>query len=229
MRPPHLPTLIIKNISRLKETVSVDDEGDITQGFLDSKLAQYNIQFIFKPIYDTHVENKRVAILKTAFVILAYTFNSDWINVDKDRYINKKEILATLVEKSGITLDECAIEDILLNKDLVLREAINTYIGWQKDSDFTHLFTLLEHISTCNKMATSNDANLSDKMLVDRTRYLNDIDETEKKKQALIAKLESKYMILDEVALKEGRKQITKDIDISVYENRLKIRLGLSE
>ena len=62
---------------------------------------------------------------------------------------------------------------------------------------------------------------VSDKNLNDRTKYLGEIEECEKRLIDITERLELKFRNLDEVMYKEGRKPLTKDIDMTKFEERL--------
>jgi hypothetical protein len=47
----------------------------------------------------------------------------------------------------------------------------------------------------------------------------------ESSKDKLISELQSKYMILDEALKAEGMQPITENIDMTIYENRLRFRI----
>ena len=103
MRHPNFSSVIVRNIGRLKETASIDENGELTEGFLTTLLKEYNINHIFDPILKDQ-QDRRTAYVMIAFIILAYSYNSTWINIDKDRYINKKEILSSIVQNSEIDI-----------------------------------------------------------------------------------------------------------------------------
>lgn len=227
MRLPNFPNIIVASLSRLKETSYLDSSGEMQDGFLFGKLREYNLHKIFAPIYDKHKDDRELAVIKTAFTILAYSYNSKWMN-DKDRYINKREILSSLSLDAEIEITESDIDIILNNRDAVLMDCIDFWIHSQKDSDFITLFSLMEHISYCNsQLRRTNDA--TDKMLAERTKYANEIEEMESSKDKLISELQSKYMILDEALKAEGIQPITENIDMTVYENRLRFRIKQRE
>lgn len=221
MTIPNLPHLIINNMKSLKQTQMLDAEGILEDGFLFRELRRYNLHGIFAPIFAKHKDNKELAVIKTAFVILAYSYNSTWINIDKDRYINKREILNSLCVDSGIEIDSIEADMLLGNNDEEVNEAVNYYIDSQKDEDFFSLIGYIEYISSCNRRAMSTDTSTSDRELNDRGKYLEGLSDLEAKRDIIKRRIESKYMQLDEVMKKEGRVPISEQLDLSVYENRL--------
>lgn len=219
---PNLPTLIINNIKKLKITSMLDEEGIMSDGFLFKEFRRYNIHKIFAPIFSEHKDNKELAVIKSAFIVLAYSYNSTWINIDKDRYINKKEILSSLCTDSEIDIDEEVSDILLANQDETVNNSINHYIDFQKDDDFFTLIGLIEYISSCNRRAMSTDnQKTTDRELNDRGKFLEGLDDLNSKKDKLKKEIQSKYMNLDEVMIREGRQPITEQLDLSNYEARL--------
>lgn len=226
MRHPNFSSVIVRNIARLKETASIDENGELTEGFLMTLLKEYNIHHIFDPILKDQ-QDRRTAYVMIAFIILAYSYNSTWINIDKDRYINKKEILSSIIRDSGIDIPDDTFDAIVGNQNMILCECINIFVESQKDNDFATLISLSEHISFCRSMAQKT-TDVSDKNLVDRGRYLNDAELLGEKVKKIKSELESKYQILDEVMRKENRTPISKDVDLTVWENLLRHKKSLT-
>jgi hypothetical protein len=56
------------------------------------ELELANLHTIFRPVYKHNLTILNINAI-VAFVILAYSEDSPWLNVRKDRTINKKEIL----------------------------------------------------------------------------------------------------------------------------------------
>ena len=221
MTAPNLPHLIIHNMKKLKQTTMLDNDGALEDGFLFRELRRYNLHGIFYPIFAKHRDNKELAVIKTAFVILAYSYNSTWINIDKDRYINKREILNSLCVDSEIEIDSIEADILLGNNDEEVNESISYYVESQKDEDFYTLLGLIEYISFCNKKAITTGESSTDRELSDRGKYLSSLSESEEKRDVVKKRIESKYMMLDEVMKKEGRVPISEQLDLSIYENRL--------
>ena len=69
---------------------------------------------------------------------------------------------------------------------------------------------------------------VTDKNLVDRGRYLNDAEQLGEKVKKIKSDLESKYQILDEVMRRENRTPISKDVDLTIWENFLKHKKSLT-
>lgn len=226
MRHPNFASIIVRNISKLKETSSINAEGELIDNFLIELLKEYNIHHIFAPIIKEQ-QDRRTAYVMIAFIILAYSYNSTWINIDKDRYINKKEILSSIVRDSEIDIPEDTFDAIIGNQNMILCECINIYVESQKDNDFATLISLSEHISFCRSMAQKT-TDVTDKNLVDRGRYLNDAEQLGEKVKKIKSDLESKYQILDEVMRRENRTPISKDVDLTIWENFLKHKKSLT-
>lgn len=222
MQPPHIPNIVIHNAKRLKETYTILDDGTRGDGFLMRELRTYNLHNIFYPIYQNDKDNLELAVFKSAFIILAYTYNSTWIDINKDRYLNKMEIISSLVSSSGIDINAEMVDILVTNKDMVMVDVFNIYVHWQKSAEFQELLALEEHRSFCNKMAMSSDvATTTDVMLKNRTDYLARLEDVNRRINKIREEMKTKYMLLDEVLTREGKKPISENIDLTVYEQRL--------
>jgi len=221
MTRKNIAQLFAQNASKIKETVSLDaSDGGSLDGFIYQRLREYNLHYIFAELYQQHSDDKRIANLKAVYAIMAYSYDSKWINVDQDRYINKKEILTTLIADSGVDLPTDAFDDIIFNKDEVLADCINAYLESQKDGKFLAVIALTEHIALCNKMAMKT-TEVTDKNLNDRTKYLGEIEACEKRLADLKEVLEVKYRNLDYIMQKDGRPALTDNIELNTYEDWL--------
>jgi hypothetical protein len=132
------------------------------------------------------------------------------------------EIISSLTSSSGIDVDAEMVDILVTNKDMVVVECFNIYIHWQKSAEFQELLALEEHRSFCNKMAMSSDVSTTtDVMLKNRTDYLARLEDVNKRIDRIREIMKTKYMLLDEVLVREGKKPISENIDLSVYEQRL--------
>ena len=216
-----LANIFAQAVHKIKETVSLDiADGGSIDGFIYQRLRDYNLHHVFSELYRLHSDNKQVANLKAVYAIMAYSYDSKWINVEQDRYINKKDILTTLMTDGSIDLSSDDFENIIFNRDEVLVSCINNYLERQKDSKFQAVIALTEHIALCNKMSMKT-TEVTDKNLNDRTKYLGEIEACEKRLSDLKEEIEIKYRNLDDIMGKEGRTPISKDIDLTILENRI--------
>lgn len=225
MQLPNIPSLLIKNIKKIKETHSLNEDGSSGDGFLFGMLREYNLHTMFSPIFEAHKGDEKTAIIKVSFIILAYTYNSTWLNIGVDRYINKLQILTSLIKDSEIDIPKNIFDSLLSNSDTLLQECASMYISSQKNGDFQTLIALTEHMSFANKMAMSGDKETTDIMLKNRTEYLNRMPEIKKNIEVIENSLRTKYMLLDEALRKEGMTPITDNLDFTDYETRLKFMI----
>lgn len=222
MQQPNIPFIIIKNIKKLKDTYTIQEDGSRGDGFLMGVLREYNLHNTFMPIFENHKEDVKTAIVKVAFTILSYTYNSSWLNIAVDRYINKLQILTSLVKDSEIDIAKDTFDSILRNEDTLLQECASMYISSQRNGDFQTLIALTEHKSFANKMAMTANSDTTDIMLKNRTEYLNRMPDIQRAIEKIEDNLRTKYMILDEALRKEGMTPITDNLDFTDYETRLR-------
>lgn len=219
-----LASIFAQCANRIRETVSLDTrDGGALDGFVYQRLREYNIHHIFAELYEQHSTDKQLANLKAVYAIMAYSYDSKWIDVEQDRYINKKDILTTLLADAGIDLSKDEFDAIIFNHDEALAYCINSYLENQKDSKFLAVIALTEHIALCNKMAM-NTIEVTDNNLNARTKYLGEIETCEKRLQVLKEEIEIKYRNIDEIMTKEGRTPLSRDIDYTIMEQRLKAK-----
>ena len=147
MIQPNFATIIINNLDKLSQTSFVDEGGYNSEGYLYRMFREYNIHLIFAPLFANQKESIETAIIKSAFIVMAYTNKSTWLNFTKDRYLNKKEILASLIHDTKIKITDDVVDEILGNRDVVMINVINTYLSYQKDDTFFNITALSEHIS----------------------------------------------------------------------------------
>ena len=222
MQLPNIPSILIKNIKKLKETHQIEEDGSRGDGFLLGLLREYNLHINFMPIFEAHKGDEKTAIVKVSFIVLAYTYNSTWLNIGVDRYINKLQILTSLVKDSEIDIPRDVFDSLLSNSDTLVQECASMYITSQKNQDFQTLIALTEHMSFANKMAMSGDKETTDIMLKNRTEYLNRMPEIKRNIELIENSLRTKYMLLDEALRKEGMTPITENLDFTDYETRLR-------
>lgn len=218
--------IFAQHAAKIKETVSLDAaDGGSLDGFVYQRLRDYNLHHIFAELYQQHSDDKRVANLKAVYAIMAYSYDSKWINVDQDRYINKKEILTSLIVDSGVDLPTEAFDDIIFNKDEVLASCINIYIESQKDRKFFAVIALTEHIAFCNRQVMGTK-DVTDAQLAQRTIYIGKMNDCEEQLLKMKEYIETTYSNLDEVMHKEGKTPITQNVKLNTYEDWLYAKLN---
>ena len=140
--------------------------------------------------------------------------------MDKDRRTVKIEICNSILTESKIQISEdVEMTAIRSNTELFVRVA-DVYIQSQKNRLFARAISLAEHISACNLQAMSRES-VKDNDLKSRTQTLNELEETERQYNEVLAQIEREYTTLDEALKKEGRKPISKDVNIFDYEDML--------
>lgn len=222
MIQPNFATIIINNLDKLRETSHVDENGYNSEGYLYRMFREYNIHLIFAPLFANHKESIETAIIKSAFIVMAYTNKSTWLNFTKDRYLNKKEILASLIHDTKIKITDDVVDEILGNRDVVMINVINTYLSYQKDDTFFNITALSEHISKCRNVALDNTKTMTANELKNTTGNFNELKTTQQNLNELIKLIKSKYSDLDEVMKREGKTVFTEDLDLTNYETRLR-------
>lgn len=222
MLPPNIAGLVVNNLSKLSELSSLDEEGVRKEGYLYQLLKTYNKHLIFAPLYKEHESDKRIAIIKTAFIILAYTNKCTWLDFNKDRYINKKEILSSLIHDSNIKIEEEIVDIIIRNTDKNMCDVINVYIASQKDDLFMSIVAYAENLALGRRLAMENTKEKTAKDASGVTDNLNKLRDNQNYLAEMKRQLKTTYSDLDEVTRREGMSTFTDDIDLTVMENRLR-------
>lgn len=208
-----IDVFLIENLSQIKNL-----------GFVKTLLKTYNLHHVFNPIYES-LDNPKDADFLCVFIILAYTNKCSWLqDMAKDRRTVKIEIATSIILDSKIEVSEdIEMTAIKSNTELFLDVSSN-YIQYQKNSLFTRYISLKEHISACNRQGMNRES-VKDSDLNSRTKTLNELEETERQLREVQSQIEKEYTTLDEALKKEGRKPISKDINIYDYEEMLLSRL----
>ena len=222
MFTPDLPSIIINNMDKLKMLATLDEDGIQSDGYLYSLLRTHNLHLIFAPLFHEHKDNKGIAVVKSAFLIMAYTNKSTWIDLDKDWYMNKKEILSTIIHDSEIPIDNDLYDSIVGNNDKVLCNVMNWYIHNQKDNLFNAIIAYSENISLGQKLATDNSDTKNSADVTRITENLNKLKINQDNLDELKQKVKKKYSPLDEIMAREGKQVLSEDLDLSITENRLR-------
>ena len=153
---------------------------------------------------------------------MAYTNKSTWIDLDKDWYMNKKEILSTIIHDSEIPIDNDLYDSIVGNNDKVLCNVMNWYIHNQKDNLFNAIIAYSENISLGQKLATDNSDTKNSADVTRITENLNKLKINQDNLDELKQKVKKKYSPLDEIMAREGKQVLSEDLDLSITENRLR-------
>ncbi len=218
--------LIINNLDKLKEISRMDEDKVLKDGWLFTSLKKYNIHLIFAPLFEQHKEDKRIAIIKTSYIILCYTNHCTWLNFKQDRYINKKEILSSLIHDSGLMLEDEHIETMIRNTDPTMCDVIDTYIMSQKDDMFVSLVAYAENIALGRRIAMENTKERTARDATGITDNLNKLRENERYYHELLRQIKTTYSDMDELTRMEGKAIFTDELDLTIYENRLKYKMA---
>jgi hypothetical protein len=105
-----------------------------------SHLEDLNLHTVFRPIYSHNLTILNLNAI-VAFVILAYTEESAWINPRKDRFINKEEILSGI----GVDPKNKIYKEILYYENDHIQQVVLNYLLFQTDHRFQEIISLLEY------------------------------------------------------------------------------------
>lgn len=140
------------------------------------ELELANLHIIFRPIYKHNLTilNQNAIV---AFVILAYSEDSPWLNPRKDRSVNKQEILSGI----GVDPDNRIYKEVINYENDSIQKVILNYLIFNTDARWQECVSLLEYsnkmILFCNqrtsdKQKTGTEEN-TDKQTVDVFEYLD--------------------------------------------------------
>lgn len=104
------------------------------------ELEDLNLHTIFRPIYSHNLTILNLNAI-VAFVILAYSEESPWINPRKDRFTNKEEILAGI----GVDPKNKIYQEILRYENDHIQQVILNYLLFRVDHRFQEIVSLLEY------------------------------------------------------------------------------------
>lgn len=114
---------------------------DLGRNYL-SELQEINLHGLFKPIYRmaNNIETLNAIVV---FIIFSYDNDSGWLNLNQDRYENKKRIL------SAIESNPDSIFDLILkNEHDPVNEVIVEYLIEQTTWKWKTIMTLLDYHSS---------------------------------------------------------------------------------
>lgn len=229
-------------------TLSLKIIKDLEKNWLP-ELELANLHTIFRPVYKHNLTILNINAI-VAFVILAYSEDSPWINIRKDRTINKKEIL----EGIGVSPYHKIYVEIINYRDDPVQQIILNYLLFQQDARWVEIISLLEY---SNKMILFCNQRTSDKektgSLIDGEGQVTEdfeyLDQSEiakinkekgallitaidarAKAEGLIKAIEQDYQKLDQITQSEfGFAFTNTKIDILSWESRLRNRRSKKE
>jgi hypothetical protein len=208
------------------------------------ELELVNLHTIFRPVYKHNLTILNINAI-VAFVIFAYSEESPWLNVRKDRTINKREVL----EGIGVSPDNKIYIEILNYRDDAVQQIILNYLLFQQDARWVEIISLLEY---SNKMILFCNQRTSDKEqsgtsvneageVKESYEYLDQSEiakinkekgallltaiDARAKAEGLIKAIEQDYQKLDSVTQSEfGFAFTNTKVDVLSWESRLRNR-----
>lgn len=121
---------------------------DISKDWMQ-ELEDRNLHFIFGAIYnipELPIEDKNRII---CFIILAYSPGSLWLDLNRDRYDNKKRILDSLAANTN----EDIYKNIITGKNDIIGMCTFNFLEELKDWRWTAIFNLLDFSSKMQRFA----------------------------------------------------------------------------
>lgn len=216
---------------------------DLEKNWL-TELELANLHTIFRPIYKHNLTilNQNALV---AFVVLAYSEESSWLNPRKDRAINKREIL----EGIGVDPDNRIYKEVINYENDSVQQVVLNYLLFQQDARFVEIISLLEYsnkmILFCNQRTSEKEKTGSsvDKEgeVTENFEYLDQSEiakinkekgallltaiEARAKAEGLIKTIEQDYQKLDSVMQSEfGFAFTDTKVNMLSWESRLKNR-----
>lgn len=121
--------------------------GNIGSNHL-SLLEDYNLKSVFRNIYsiDASIEETNIIV---CYIIYAYSPQSLWLDIKKDRVDNKISILNGLEADMGKDL----FKDILYNKNEIINISIFDYLEQLKSWEWRAIFELLDYAAKMSRFA----------------------------------------------------------------------------
>lgn len=147
------------------------------------ELELANLHTIFRPIYKHNLTILNLNAI-VAFVILAYSEESPWLNPRKDRSINKQEILSGI----GVDPDNRIYKEIINYENDNIQQVILNYLLFNTDARWQECISLLEY---SNKMMLFCNQRTSEKQKTGTTedKEKGEIDIFEYLDQSEVAKI----------------------------------------
>lgn len=103
-------------------------------------LEHLNLHIVFRPIYKHNLTILNLNAI-VAFIILAYSEESPWLNPRKDRASNKAEILSGI----GVSPDNPIYKEIIHYSNDSVQQVILNYLLFHVDGRFREIIDLLEY------------------------------------------------------------------------------------
>lgn len=128
--------------------ISKSIRKDLSKNWLE-ELEDYNLHKIFEGIYsmDISTSDKNIII---CFIIYSYSPESLWLDLNKDRLDNKKQILGNL----GITDIKGVYIDVISNSHDIIGECVFNFLEQLKNWKWKMVFDLLDFATKIQKFST---------------------------------------------------------------------------
>ena len=223
---PLTPKNIVSKILDLTKKMASDWKNDLyAMGLYEN----------VRPIYDFHKDRTPVANTLVAFVILAYSNESDWIVVNHDRIKNKYDILKRLGVPEH-TLKEDFWIDVMTGNDFTVNNIAKWFLEWQKDSRWSTFISKKNYYSENIQFVNTPlhltrqvvlrgdkiDVDLSDEDILKakklKGQLLTEAQEQEQGAIALHKEMENDFRTLNAILKQEDLPEITDNKNIS-YES----------
>lgn len=225
----------------------------ITKGLEENWLAQLellNLHTIFRPVFKHNLTilNQNAIV---AFIILAYSEESPWLNPRKDRLVNKKEILDGI----GIDPNNRIYKEIINYENDTIQQVILNYLLFNTDTRWNEIISLLEYYNKmfifCNQRTSDKEAigsSVDDNgQVVEAFKFIDQLEmakinkekgelmlraaDARNKAETLLKALENEYQKTDTATMGDFGFQFSnpKTFDITSWEARLKRRKELAK
>lgn len=161
------------------------------------------------------MRSKYEANVILSFIVFAYDHRSEWIEIHKDRFENKKKIMLSIAGISAMTNEKfkAAVE----RTDAAINKVIDWYIDFQKDWRWTTIVACFEYHSEVMQMKPSSNAKLA-KETLDIGKCIDEAIKRRREGNKLWEEIKKEFVNLDSALDKEGVKKITERIDFMSHE-----------
>lgn len=188
------------------------------------ELKKINIYENVAPIYLRFPGKQTKANIILAYIVLAYSQGSTWLNLHRDRNDNKHDIMSSI---AGILYkDDLDYIQAIVGQMDPYNAVIEWLLNYQTDHRWKSVVSGLEFHSKAQVMARSAE---DGKTMIEMEKLLTSADERLETTLDLIQKINSENVTLDSALKKEGRAPMsdrgTETINFMSHEERLKKRL----
>jgi hypothetical protein len=140
-----------------------------------------------------------------AFTVMAYTKGSPWLEFQKDRWMNKRNIMARIAGLSANT-DPLYIA-VVENLHAPSFNLASKYLEYQKDWKFKNIIVNYEYHSMTEAMSQRGAADAQEAIAIGKA--LREGKQNRMEADEMLKELQKEFMPLDAALEKEGRNKIT--------------------